>query len=203
MENFVSEPAVAYGNRYSEEEYLNMQWENGNRYEYLDGKLVAMAGATLNHNRLVGNFNMALKGAKKGNGKDCDSFFLDALLGIKNRKTYFLPDLVLTCDENDLKEDRIIFNPTLITEVLSESTELYDRTKKWEIYRRIPSLRYYIMVSQKEYHIDMYQRSNEQSLFYFQSFDGADAIISLKDLGLEISLITLYKGIQFVSPESV
>lgn len=197
MENLIGEPAVAYPSLYTTEEFLNMQWENGKRYEFCNGELVEMAGATLNHNRLVSNSYLTINNAASGKEKGCEAFMLDVLLGIKNRNSYFLPDLLLTCDENDLNEDRIIFYPTLIVEVLSDSTELYDRTKKWEIYRRIPSLRYYLLISQKEYHIDLYQRPNEQSLFYFQSFEGAESIINFPDLGFTISLNDIYKGIQF------
>lgn len=196
MENLIEEPAAAYASIFTLEEFLNMKWENGKRYEYWNGELIQMAGATLNHNRVVSNMYLTIRKAISGKGKGCDAFILDVLLGIKNLHTYFLPDLVFTCDENDLKEDRIIFNPNLIVEVLSDSTELYDRTKKWEIYHRIPSLRYYLLVSQNEYHIDMYHRANEQSLFSFQAFDGTESIILFKDLEFEICLREIYEGIQ-------
>lgn len=201
MENLVNEPAVAYPSHYSLEEYLNMQWENGNKYEFWDGELVSMAGTTLNHNKIVGNLYSSIRNAIKGKG--CGTFILDILLGIKKRNSYFLPDLVFTCNENDLNAKRFIFNPTIIVEVLSDGTELYDRTKKWEIYRRIPSLRYYLLVSQHEYLIDMYHRANEQSLYYFQAFEGTESIISFKDPEFEISLGDIYEGIQLDEKETI
>jgi len=203
MENLIEEPAVAYASLFTLEEYLNMKWKNGTRYEFWNGELIEMEGATLNHNRVVSNMYLTIRKAISGKGKGCEVFILDVLLGIKNLNTYFLPDLVFTCEENDLNEDRIIFNPNLIVEVLSDSTELYDRTKKWEIYRRISSLRYYLLVSQKEYHIDLYQRPNEQSLFYFQSFEGAEATINFPDLGFEINLKDIYDGVRFEKKESL
>jgi Uma2 family endonuclease len=81
-------------------------------------------------------------------------------------------------------------------EVLSDSTELYDRTKKWEQYRRIKSLRYYLLVSQNEYQVDMYHRANETSLFYFQSFNSLDEMILFENLGFCLKLSEIYAGIK-------
>jgi Uma2 family endonuclease len=80
MENLINEPVVAYPSHYSLEEYLNMQWENGKKYEFWDGELVAMAGTTLNHNKIVGNLYSSIRNATKGKG--CGTFILDILLGI-------------------------------------------------------------------------------------------------------------------------
>jgi Uma2 family endonuclease len=201
MENLINEPALAYPSHYSLEEYLNMQWENGIKYEFWHGELVTMAGTTLNHNKIVGNLYSSIKSAAKGKG--CGTFILDILLGIKKRNNYFLPDLVYTCNENDLDSERFIFNPTIIVEVLSDSTELYDRTKKWEQYRRIPSLRYYLLVSQKEFLVELYHRPNDHTLFSYQSFDPLDAIIPFTELGFDINLSDIYDEIDLEKNEAI
>jgi Uma2 family endonuclease len=111
---------------------------------------------------------------------------------------YFLPDVLLTCDPEDLNFQSFqIKNPTIIVEVLSESTESYDRNQKWRQYQKIKSLRYFLLISQHEYRVEMYKRQNEQTLFFYQSFEGLDAIIHFEDLGFEMSLKEVYDGISF------
>lgn len=193
MENILEEPAVAYKQFCSEEEYLDMEWENGIRYEYWDGTLVAMAGGRPRHAEISVNLIVALKSKVKGTG--CKVYNSDVLLKLPVGKKYFLPDVVVTCHKDDLASERFFHNPSIIVEVLSDSTELYDRDKKWEQYRTIKSLRYYLLVSQQEYKVDMYHRPNETSLFYFQSFKGIDEIIPFEVLGFGINMSEIYDGI--------
>ncbi len=193
MENILEEPAVAYKTFCTEEEYLDMEWENGIRYEYWDGTLVAMSGGRPRHAEINGNILFALKSKLKGKG--CKVYNSDVLLKLPIGIKYFLPDVVVTCNKDDIASQRFFHNPSIIVEVLSDSTELYDRTKKWEQYRRIKSLRYFLLVSQKEYLVDMYHRPNETSLFNFQSFRGLDEIISIEDMGISIKMSEIYDGI--------
>jgi Uma2 family endonuclease len=195
MENLVKEPAVAYGNRYTPEEYLEMEWENGVRYEYWDGELVAMASPTLRHNKLALNIALILK--SKGKKSGCDTYVTEASLKIAGGKNYLLPDVIFTCNEDDLKAERFIQNPTILVEVLSDSNESYDRNQKWRQYQKIKSLRYFLLISQQEYRVEMYKRQNEQQLFFYQSFEGLDAVIHFEDLGFDMSLMEIYDGIIF------
>jgi Uma2 family endonuclease len=194
MENLVKEPAVAYGNRYTPEEYLEMEWENGVRYEYWDGELVAMASPTLRHNKLALNIAFILK--SKGKKSGCDTYVMEASLKIAGGKNYLLPDVIFTCNEDDLKAERFIQNPTILVEVLSDSNEDYDYHQKWKVYQKIRSLRFYLLVSQHEYRVEMYSRPNEQTLFYYQSFEGLDKVIQFKEFGFELSMDEIFAGIQ-------
>ena len=194
MENLVEEPAVAYPHRYTPEEYLEMEWENGVRYEYWDGELVAMASPTLRHNNLALNIASTLKPNGKKTG--CKTFITEASLSLNNGKNYLLPDVIFTCNEEDLKAERFIQNPTILVEVLSDSNEGYDYHQKWKVYQKIRSLRYYLLVSQHEYRVEMYSRPNEQSLFFYQSFEGLDKVIQFKDIGFDLSMEEIYEGIQ-------
>jgi Uma2 family endonuclease len=199
MENIIEEPAVACNRRYTPEEYLEMEWENGVRYEYWDGELVAMASPTLRHNELVFNITSPLKTV--GKAKGCKTFMSDASLKLSNGKNYLLPDVIFTCHEDDLKSIRFIQNPTILVEVISDSNADYDYHQKWGVYQKIRSLRYYLLVSQHEYRVEMYSRPNEQSLFFYQNFEGLDQIIHFKDIGFDLTLQEIYDGIQLSVPE--
>lgn len=193
MENMLKEPAIAYQTFCTEAEYLDMEWDYGIRYEYWDGTLVAMAGGRPRHAAINGNIFFAFKSNIKGSG--CMVYNSDVLLKPLIGNNYFLPDVLVTCHKEDLESERFIHHPSIIVEVLSDSTELYDRTKKWEQYRRIKSLRYYLLVSQNEYQVDMYHRANETSLFYFQSFTGLDEMILFEYLGFSLKMSEIYDGI--------
>jgi Uma2 family endonuclease len=117
-------------------------------------------------------------------------------LRIKKENILFLPDVIVSCHPDELTPGkRFLEHPSILVEVLSDSTELYDRSQKWEQYRRIQSLRYFLLVSKKKFLVEMYYRPNVQSLFYYQVFEGEEAIISFPDFGFEISLADIYKGI--------
>jgi Uma2 family endonuclease len=193
MENLVEEPAVAYPHRYTPEEYLEMEWKNGVRYEYWDGELIAMASPSLIHNELVFNITSPLKSLAKKKG--CKVFMTEASLKLANGKNYLLPDVIFTCNEDDLKSTRFIQNPTILVEVLSDSNEGYDYHQKWKVYQKIRSLRYYLLVSQNEYRVEMYSRPNEQFLFFYQNFEGLDKVIHFPDLDFFLSLLEVYEGI--------
>jgi Uma2 family endonuclease len=194
MENQIQEPAVAYGHRCTPEEYLAMEWVNGVRYEYWDGVLVAMSYATQVHNTITFNTNKIFKEKK---GKDaCKSFQESIMVRPQNQQIYFLPDVVMTCHPDDLDMQAYeVKNPSIIVEVLSDSTELYDRSQKWEQYRKIKSLRHYLLVSQHQYQVEMFSRTHEHALFYYQSFDGIEAVIPFPDLGFEMGMKEVYDGI--------
>jgi Uma2 family endonuclease len=107
----------------------------------------------------------------------------------QNKQIYFLPDVVFTCHPDDLDlQGYEVKHPTIIVEVLSESTEIYDRVKKWEQYRKIPSLRHYLLVSQHRYQVEMFSRAHEHALFYYQCFDTIDEVIAFPDLGFEMAI---------------
>ena len=176
------------------EAYLNMNWEDGVRYEYWKGELEAMAGTTLAHSEIAGNINGLFKKAllKKG----CKSYQENVFFRIKKENILFFPDVIVSCNPDELTPDnRFLEHPSIIMEVFSDSTELYDRSQKWEQYRRIPSLRYFLLVSKKKFLIEMYYRPNAQSLFSFQAFEGEEAIISFPDFGFEITLADIYEGV--------
>lgn len=194
MENIIQEPAVAYKRNYTEMEFLNMEWEDCIRYEYWDGQLVAMDGATLRHNEIVFNLTAILKSISRD--KKCKTFFSDVFLKIKNDTTYFLPDILFTCHPDDIEAEKFIQHPSIIVEVLSDSTELYDRKQKWDQYRKIKSLRHYLLVNKHTYKVEMFSRTHEIGLFYYQVFEGVESSIAFSDLGFALALKDIYEGIE-------
>lgn len=119
-------------------------------------------------------------------------------LRIQKENTLFLPDAVVTCQPEDFSLKTLYLeHPSIIVEVLSPSTELHDRSGKWQQYRQIPSLRYYLMVSQKEPLVEVYGRPHAQSLFFFESFEGIEATVDLREMGLNIPMQEIYDGIVF------
>jgi Uma2 family endonuclease len=154
-----------------------------------------MSYATQAHNRISFNVNRTFIDKK---GKDgCGSFQESVMLRQDRENNYFLPDVQLTCHPDDLNPKSFqIKHPVIIVEVLSESTGTYDRDRKWRQYQKIKSLRYFLLISQVEYRVEMYSRPNEQTLFFYQSFEGIDAIIPFTDLGFDMSLSEVYEGIK-------
>jgi Uma2 family endonuclease len=199
MENELKEPALVYGNRLSSEDYLNLVNPNGTRYEYWEGELIEMAGTTIRHNIITGNLYNSLRANAKKN--ECKVFFIDVNVSLKQDHIYVLPDIVYTCNEEDKNSPRIIKNPVILMEVISESTELHDRKRKWNEYRRLKSLRYYLMVSQENYLVEMYSWKNERSLFSYQVFEGLDCIISFEDLGFNLSMKEIYDDVLITDQE--
>jgi Uma2 family endonuclease len=193
MENVIHEPAVAYKRNYSEQEYLNMVWEDGQRYEYWDGQLVAMAGGSIKHSKITVNIITSL--VSKTRLLSCNTFGPDTFLKIPMANMIFLPDIMISCDESDNLADRFLTSPTVIIEVLSDSTEIYDRNQKWDEYRKLKSLRHYLLVSQHAYKVEMFSRSKEHGLYYYQVFEGIDANITIANPGIEVSLKDIYVGV--------
>lgn len=175
------------------EEYLAMEWENGVRYEYWEGELVAMAETTLRHNEITINLTNLLKSF--GKGKGCKTFTTDVLLSFKEDTFYFLPDVIFNCHPVDIVAEKYIQHPSIIVEVLSESTEIYDRSQNWEQYRKIKSLRHYLLVSQNKYQVEMYSRAHEFDVYYYQCFDGLKSIIPFPDLGFKLAMRDVYEGL--------
>jgi Uma2 family endonuclease len=201
MENLIEEPAAKLKPFCTPEEYLAMEWKNGVRYEYWDGGLVAMSYATQAHNDIGFNVNNTFKSKKRKDG--CNSFQESIMLRQEMENNYFLPDVLFTCDPDDLNPQSFqVKNPIIIVEVLSDSTESYDRNQKWRQYQKIKSLRYFLLISQQEYRVEMYMRQNEQQLFFYQSFEGLEAVIRFEDLGFDMSLMEIYDGITFADTKA-
>jgi Uma2 family endonuclease len=192
----IQEPAVAYNFPATMEEFLTFVETEEDRYEFYKGKVRMMAGATKGHSIITFNIHTKLRGIFKPKG--CMTYQESVYLRIKNEDTLFLPDVTVTCNPDDFSLNTMYLeNPSIIVEVLSHSTSSYDRGEKWEQYRKIPSLRYYILVSQQKPLVEVFGRPHAHSLFYFEAFEGLDAMVDLREMDIKIPMQDIYDGIDF------
>ncbi len=187
--------AISLKRRYSFEEYLKLEKQEGIRYEYYSGEVYTMAGGSMNHSDVSDNINGVLKSAFAE--KECRSFQENLKIELGKGKSYVYPDVVLTCNNADVEDGYIIRNPLLIVEVLSPSTESYDRNVKWHQYRRMSSLKYFLFVSQERPFVEMYSRSQPNALYVYQAFDDMEDVIQFPELDFSLSLQQIYNKIRF------
>ncbi len=146
------------------EEYLALEHSATTKHEYLDGVIYAwqghapqaMAGRTLRHNRVSLNVASSLRNQLKGSG--CEVFMADVRLNKADGTAYFYPDVVVTCSAADLSRENGISEPSLVVEVLSDSTEDFDRGDKFAAYRDFSSLKVYVLVSPERRTMEAFHR---------------------------------------------
>lgn len=182
--------------RYTPEEYLAFERASETKHEYYAGQIFAMTGAKLPHIRIVKNLMVAL--GKRLEETDCEPLCSD--LRVKTTTgLYTYPDVIVVCGEPELEDTwrDTLLNPRILIEVLSPSTQDYDRGEKFEHYRTIPSLREYILVSQDRPQIvqSMRQASSDEWLSVWQV--GVDEMLKLKSISCEIPLAEIYRQIEF------
>jgi Uma2 family endonuclease len=185
---------------YSEEEYLRLENEAFERSEFYQGKVVMMAGATPNHNRikdnLIGEIYPVLK-----KGKSCRSYSSDQRIHIPFNSLYTYPDVAIVCGPVKYAElDRnTILNPSVIVEVSSPSTMEYDRINKFRLYRDIESLKEYVIISSMSIAAEVFRRTaNNQWLLADDAFALSEAI-TIQTIGATLQMTDLYDGTENVS----
>jgi len=139
----------------TESEYLKGELTAEIKHQLIDGETYAMAGASINHNRISGNFFSELRATLKG--KICEPFIADMKVGIQG--DFYYPDVMVTCDEHNDDTDYVKYAPKLIVEVLSKSTRATDHSVKLNNYLKISSLEYYVMVEQDYCEISVLSRT--------------------------------------------
>lgn len=175
----------------SPERYLEIERAASHKSEYVAGQIYAMAGGSPEHNLIVPMITTALVVRLRPRG--CRTFSSDQRVYSPANDAYLYPDVTVTCDEptyTDRHRDTLT-NPTLIVEVLSPSTEAYDRGIKFGLYRQIPSLVVYMLVTQTEPLIEVFTRQADGD-WRIEEFRGADATLTLSALDIAIPLADLY-----------
>jgi len=178
------------------EEYLALEAQSPVKHEYIDGEVYAMAGTGGVHNIISGNLYMSLRNNLQGS--NCRTYFADMKVKLGQGQKFFYPDLVITCDQRDEPTLSYVTFPSVIIEVLSESTENFDRGKKFQYYRTIPSLQEYILVSSQEYLIEYFRRT-KNDLWTLQTYEGLDAILRIESLAIDAPLSEIYATLTFDS----
>lgn len=193
---------VAYAKREAPEqpyltpqEYLERERKAETKSEYSGGVVVAMAGASKRHNRITANISGELHGQLKG--EPCQAFVSDLRVGVPECNRYYYPDVAVVCGEPifvDAELDTLL-NPTLIVEVLSDSTEARDRGEKLECYQALESLQTYVLVAQDRPYIEIYSRQ-DRDWRYSKAKEMTDRV-ALDAIGCELSLAEAYARVEF------
>lgn len=178
------------------QEYLQRERLAEARSEYWNGEIVAMAGGTRSHNRILRNLTRRL-----GNQLDnspCEPFASETRVFVPECNSYFYPDALITCREAQYQDSRLetLLNPVLIAEVLSPSTEAADRRGKFDCYRTLPSLQYYLTIEASAPAIDLYARQAEGRWLY-TPLRGMDAVLEIEPIGVALSFLEIYQGVEF------
>jgi Uma2 family endonuclease len=180
--------------RVSPEDYLEQEVKAEFRSEYRNGEVIPMPGGTPNHNRIAGNFYGNFN--KHFEEEPYEAFITDVRLWIPSHKLFTYSDVLVIEGELKLLEGRkdTVLDPRLVVEVLSDSTELYDRTEKFQMYRSLDSLKEYILVSQYKIRVDQYA-VDAQGNWLFRDYEGEEAILKLVSIPFEIKLSQLYRKV--------
>lgn len=178
----------------SVEEYLDLERTSDVRHEYHDGEVFAMSGAKPMHNLIIGNLWSAVKTHLQGNA--CRVFSESVKLYIGGLTKYVYPDLFVFCGQPEHIINDTVNDATVIIEVLSESTEGYDRGDKFRFYQRLPSLQEYVLVAQDKVSIELYRKEAERQWRY-TVLDTPEMILELATIGLTMPLSAIYDAIDF------
>jgi Uma2 family endonuclease len=183
--------------KFTPEEYLAWEEKQSIKHEYLGGQVYAMTGGTVNHGRIAANFIILL--GKHLGGSSCRVQTSDVKVEISKFREYVYPDVSVTCDERDYTAIKFIRHPCLIIEVLSPSTEGYDRGGKFNLYRRSDSLQDYVLVNADKMELDIY-RKNEQGrweIINYEPSGDTGSLVELQSLNLTFPIEQIYEGIIF------
>ena len=175
---------------YTAEEYFALETDGEIRHEFFEGKVFAMAGESISHNTISLNVAMACRQVLRG--QPCRVQMEGIQLAVEANRHYTYPDVVVSCDAQDQHESRRLYRPVLIVEVLSPSTEAYDRGLKFNQYKKLPSLRHYLLVSQKSWLVEWYQLSEHGVWGHTALAEAADFLV-IPELSLTLTLAQIYE----------
>ena len=177
----------------SQEEYLQSERQAEFKSEYFQGEVFAMSGASRNGNKLVSNFIIEL--GTKLKGKNCNIYPSDLRVHIPATTLYTYPDIVITCGKEDFLDDQLdtLLNPEILVEVLSPSTEDYDRGRKFGFYRQIPSLKQYVLISSDRRHIETFIKEGDHWVLY--EYIKKEGSLALPSINEKLQLVDIYSGV--------
>lgn len=185
----------------TEREYLELERVSTVKHEYYAGTIFAMSGASEQHNLIASNVNALIYLQLRGRG--CRIYPSDMRIKVLQTGLNTYPDLTIVCGPPEFteptKRDTLI-NPMVIIEILSPSTERYDRGMKFQQYRTIATLQEYVLIAQDAHHIERYTR-HDSHMWMLTEADGSEASITLSSLNITLSLADIYEQVD-VPPES-
>lgn len=179
-------------------EYFAWEEQQLERHEYINGEVYAMSGGTQNHSRIALKFGALLDNHLSN--RSCKVFNSDCRVKIVETNDYTYPDVSVSCDPRDKTTPQYITYPCLIVEVLSDSTEAYDRGNKFFRYRQNPQLQDYVLVNSQEIAIDLY-RKTENGRWEIINYRAGETV-ELQSVNLNFPIEQVYRGLDF-SPETI
>lgn len=184
---------------YTTEEYLKLELASESRHEYRNGEIIPMTGGTPDHNDIASNLMVALKLALKG--KPYRVFITDQRLWIPERNLYTYPDVMVVAKPLQLQAGRTdtVVNPCFVAEVLSKSTQDYDRGEKFVAYRTIESFTEYLLIDQYSIHVEHYVKTGAHQ-WLLTEYDDPNVTLSFSAFEFQIQISDLYETIEFATP---
>ena len=185
--------------RSTPEYYLALERQAKHRSEYINGSIFAMAGASRQHNLIAGNVFGELRTQLRG--RPCEAYINDMRVKVSVTGLYTYPDVVALCGEPNFEDTQVdtLLNPSVIVEVLSDSTEAYDRGEKFAHYRRLESLRDYVLIAQNKVRVEHYVRQGNQ--WVLSEASTLSSAVHLSSISCEVVLRDIYERIEFSSDD--
>ena len=174
------------------------------RHEYINGELIAMSGASRAHNLITANISGELRTLLRGS--ECETYANEMRVSTPTTTSYFYPDVVVVCEEPRFEDDVFdtLLNPIILVEVLSPSTQVYDRREKFAHYRQLASLQEYVLVSQDKVLVEHHRRREKQGTAHvtgrdwiFTDFQALEEILPLTSIQCELPLQEIYERVTF------
>ncbi|MCY7324122.1 MAG: Uma2 family endonuclease [Phormidesmis sp. CAN_BIN36] len=177
---------------FTPEDYLEIERISPIKHEYLQGQIVAMAGASKAHVIITGNLSALLVNYLRGTG--CISYATDMKVRLPALNVFYYPDLAITCDGRDRRSDEdFILHPKLIIEVLSDSTEAFDRGDKFADYKSISELEEYTLLHQEQILVERFQRKSDN--LWIPQIYRAEDIVEFASIGFACPIAALYESV--------
>lgn len=186
--------------RSTPEHYLVLERRATERSEYVNGHIFAMAGASRQHNLITGNVFGELRAQLRG--RPCEAYINDMRVKVSATGLYTYPDVAALCGEPHFEDTHVdtLLNPSVIVEVLSNSTEAYDRGEKFAHYRRLESLTDYVLIAQDKIRVEQYVRQGDQ--WVLSEISDLGGVVRLSAIGCEVALRDIYDKVEFPHSEA-
>lgn len=177
----------------SAEDYLALETTSAQKHEFIDGRVFAMAGATDSHITIALNVAMLLQSHLRGT--ECRTYISDMKLRIDRQNCFYYPDVFVTCDARDRETNTFKRHPAAIVEVLSKSTEAFDRGDKFADYRTLETLREYILINHRHRRVECFRRS-ESNRWVLHTYTSETPRIDLAIANITLNLADVYEDVE-------
>jgi Uma2 family endonuclease len=185
---------------YTVGEYLAFERSSAEKHEYIDGQIIAMAGASRRHNLIGVNVSSEIRFQLKG--KPCETYANDMRLRMR-KGHYGYPDVIVVCGDPQFEDEEfdILLNPTVVVEILSKSTRFRDKTEKLETYQKIESVTDCLLIEQDQLRVEHYIKQTRNQ-WLLKIYENPADVVNLEAVGCRLALSDIYAQIQFPAQEA-